>query len=283
MKGMGFVLLHIMIQNGIAKCSAGLLGRWMDELAGRFIDNHQPFIFIADVKGEVFGRDVARAHDIVGYDIALAKLRAGGVYELPVDLEGPRMFDSFPNRIGYALCLREKSPGRHSFQGFWQVHDKFCHDSLVIEILVAQHGDEAEGYREDDGNDGCQAHAFKRNRTNRDAGGGDTEAEYDGREHQVDWFVVVDFALGQYADTRCGNDAEQQHRNTAHYRRRNALDDGGELAEARKGDGKDSRTADDPGGKYFGNSQYADVFAIGRVRCGAKETGNNGRNTVAEN
>ena len=54
-------------------------------------------------------------------------------------------------------------------------------------------------------------------------------------------------------------------------RRRDTLDQCGELAEAREQDGKDGRAADDPGREDLRDGQHADVLAVRRVRRRAEE------------
>lgn len=153
---------------------------------------------------------------------------------------------------------------------------------FLAELFAAQRGDKAEGDGQDDGDDRCQAHAFEGNRANRDAGCRDAKAQDDGGQHEVDRLVVVNLAFDEHADTRSGNDAEQQHRYTAHDRRRDALDDSGKLAEAREEDGKDRRAADDPGREDLRDGEHADVLAVSRVRRRAEEARDNRRDTVAE-
>ena len=58
-----------------------------------------------------------------------------------------------------------------------------------------------------------------------------------------------------------------------HNRCRNALDGSCQLAEAGQQDGKNSRTADNPGTKYLRHGQHADILAISSVRHGAEKAG----------
>lgn len=88
MIGVSLALLRIMEQDGVGQRAVCFLCRRVDELARRLVDDEQPFIFVADVKRQVFGCDIAGAQDIVGHDVAGLELCARRVDELAVDAEG---------------------------------------------------------------------------------------------------------------------------------------------------------------------------------------------------
>ena len=97
----------------------------------------------------------------------------------------------------------------------------------------------------------------------------------------IGW-IVVNFAIYQNTDTGSGNNAEEQHGYTAHYRYRNTLNGSGQLAEAGQNNGKDCCATDNPGGEYLGNRQYTDVLAISGIRGGAEEARQDGGDTVTD-
>ena len=81
----------------------------------------------------------------------------------------------------------------------------FCLLADERRLVVAHHGDEAEGEGEDDGDDCRERHALEADRADCQAGRRDADAHDDGRQEQVHWVVVVDFRLDEDADAGSGD------------------------------------------------------------------------------
>ena len=99
-------------------------------------------------------------------------------------------------------------------------------------FFAAQPKDEAEGQREDDGDDGRERHAPERHRAECEACRRYADAHDNRGQQKIRGFAIVYLGFDEDADARGGDDAEEQHGDAAHDGRRDALDECGEFAEA---------------------------------------------------
>ena len=132
---------------------------------------------------------------------------------------------------------------------------------------------EKEDEAHDHGDDRSQSHALELDRTEDDSRPAEAGNHGDSREDEVLRARIIDFLFDEHAQARSGDEAEQENADTAHDRRRDGVDEGCDLADEGKEDGKDSSAADDPRTIYAGNGHDAHVFTIRRIRRRTDQAG----------